>query len=84
MKVVSRGTSPELQEYTTTCGKCKSVLEFLKQEAQVKIDRNETVYVLKCPVCANDIWTASQALKPVQKSRSIQEDDFRDRPYNPK
>ena len=84
MKIVSRGTPPELQEYTVTCGKCRSVLEFLKKEAQVKIDRNESVYVLKCPVCTNDIWIASQALRPVQISKSIQEDDFRDRPYSPK
>lgn len=79
MKIVSRGTPPELQEYTTTCIKCKSVLEFLKKEAQVKIDRNESVYVLKCPVCTNDIWIASQALRPV-----IRNTDFRDQPYQPK
>lgn len=64
MKVVSRGMPPELQTYTASCGKCHSVLEFQKSEAQVKIDRNETVYVLNCPVCRNDIWIASQALKP--------------------
>lgn len=63
MKVISRGTPPELQTYTTPCGKCHSVLEFQKNEAQVKIDRNETVHVLNCPVCRNDIWIASQALK---------------------
>lgn len=28
-------------------------------------DRNETIYVLNCPVCRNDIWIASQALKQV-------------------
>ena len=63
MKVVSRGTPSELQIYTASCGKCHSVLEFQKSEAQVKVDRNETVYVLNCPVCRNDIWIASHALK---------------------
>ncbi|MCU4568161.1 hypothetical protein, partial [Acinetobacter radioresistens] len=68
-----------LQEYTTTCGKCCSVLEFHKHEATVKVDRNETVYVVNCPVCRNDIWIASQALRSVVKYT-----DFRDQPYNPK
>ncbi len=79
MKVVSRGVPPEFQEYTATCGKCRSVLEFYKHEAAVKVDRNETVYVVNCPVCRNDIWIASQALRPVVKHT-----DFRDQPYNPK
>ena len=64
MKVISRGIPPELQTYTASCGKCHSVLEFQKSEAQVKIDRNETVYVLNCPVCRNEIWIASHILKP--------------------
>ena len=79
MKVISRGTPPELQTYTTSCGKCHSVLEFQKNEAQAKIDRNETVYVLNCPVCRNDIWIASLALKSV-----MQGTDFRDQPFQPK
>ena len=79
MKIISRGTPPELQTYTTSCGKCHSVLEFQKNEAQAKTDRNETVYVLNCPVCRNDIWIASLALKPV-----MQGTDFRDQPFQPK
>jgi uncharacterized protein with PIN domain len=79
MKVISRGTPPELQTYTASCGKCHSVLEFQKNETRVMSDRNETVYVLNCPVCRNEIWIASQALRPV-----IQSTDFRDQPYNPK
>jgi RNase P subunit RPR2 len=84
MKVVSRGIPPELQQYTTTCSNCRSVLEFQKNEARVMSDRNETVYVLNCPVCNEEIWIASQALRPVQILRSTQETDFRDRPFNPK
>lgn len=84
MKVVSRGIPPELQQYTTTCSNCRSVLEFQKNEARVMSDRNETVYVLNCPVCRNDIWIASQALRPMQILRSIQETDFRDRTSEPK
>lgn len=79
MKIIGRGIPPELQIFTTTCSKCRSVLEFQKNEAQVKLDRNETVYVLNCPVCRNDIWIASQALQPLVKST-----DFRDQPYQPK
>lgn len=79
MKVVSRGIPPELQQYTTTCSNCRSVLEFQKNEARMVNDRNETVYVLNCPVCRNDIWIASQALKPV-----MQGTDFRDQPFQPK
>ena len=79
MKVISQGAPPELQTYTAACGKCHSVLEFQKNEAQVKSDRNETMYVLSCPVCRNEIWIASQALKPV-----MQGTDFRDQPFQPK
>ena len=79
MKVISRGTPSELQTYTVSCGKCHSVLEFQKNEAQVRLDRNEAVYVLNCPVCRNDIWIASQALKP-----TIQSTDFRDQSFQPK
>ena len=68
MKVISRGMPPELQTYTAACGKCHSVLEFQKNEAQVKVDRNETVYVLTCPVCSKEIWIASQALKPATQN----------------
>lgn len=84
MKVISRGTPPELQTYTTSCGKCHSVLEFQKNEAQVKVDRNETVYMLNCPVCRNDIWIASQALKSVVPQKQDQHkgwDDVRDVMY---
>ena len=89
MKVISRGMPPELQEYTATCGKCRSVLEFHKYEATVKVDRNETVYVLNCPVCRNDIWIASLALKPsfhqeAQSLDKIHGTDFRDRSFNAK
>ena len=79
MKIISRGTPPELQAYTTSCGKCHSVLEFQKNEARVMSDRNETVYVLNCLVCRNDIWIASQALRPV-----VQNTDFRDQLFQPK
>ena len=79
VSVVSRGIPHGLQKYTVSCGKCCSVLEFQKIEAQVKVDRNETVYVLNCPICRNDIWIAHQALRPVIKST-----DFRDLPYEPK
>lgn len=51
MKIVSRGISPELQQYTATCSNCHSVLDFQEYEALVMSDRNETVYVLNCPVC---------------------------------
>ncbi|ATP86048.1 hypothetical protein [Acinetobacter baumannii] len=65
MKVISRGVPPELQTYRDSCGKCYSVIEFQKNELRVMSDRNETIYVLNCPVCRNDIWIASQALKQV-------------------
>ena len=85
MKVISRGTPPELQTYTTSCGKCHSVLEFQKNEAQAKTDRNETVYVLNCPVCRNDIWIASQALKLKSTEQRVDPnkgwDDVRDAMY---
>ena len=85
MKVISRGMPPELQEYTATCGKCRSVLEFHKYEATVKVDRNETVYVLNCPVCRNDIWIASQALKLKSTEQRVDPnkgwDDVRDAMY---
>ena len=38
MKVISQGAPPELQTYTASCGKCHSVLEFQKNEAQVVMD----------------------------------------------
>ena len=84
MKVISRGIPPQNQTYTATCRDCLSVLEFQKNEARVVDDRNETIYVITCPVCSKEIWIASQALRPVQILRSIQETDFRDRPFNPK
>jgi len=79
MKVISRGAPPQNQTYTTTCRDCHSILEFQKNEARVMHDRNETVYVITCPVCSKEIWIASQALRPV-----VQSTDFRDQPYEPK
>lgn len=64
MKVISRGVPPDSLNYRTSCNECNSVLEFKKSEARVVNDRNETVYVVKCPVCTKEIWIASQALKP--------------------
>ena len=63
MKIISRGVPPESLNYRATCNDCNSVLEFKKGEARVENDRNEIVYVLKCPVCSKEIWIASQALK---------------------
>ena len=51
MKVISKGTLPELQLFRTSCSNCHSVLEFQKNEAIVMSDRNETVYVIDCPIC---------------------------------
>ncbi len=65
MKVISKGTLPELQLFRTSCSNCHSVLEFQKNEARVMSDRNETVYVIDCPICRKEIWSSSQALKPV-------------------
>ena len=79
MKVISRGIPPQNQTYTTTCRDCHSVLEFQKNEARMMSDRNETIYVITCPVCSKEIWIASQALRPV-----VQSTDFRDQPYEPK
>ena len=84
MKVISRGIPPQNQTYTTTCRDCHSVLEFQKNEARMMSDRNETIYVITCPVCSKKIWIASQALRPAQALRAIQETDFRDRPFEPK
>lgn len=84
MKVISRGVPPQEQTYTATCRDCHSVLEFHKNETRVLSDRNETVYVLTCPVCSKEIWIASQALKSMQDLNLIQGTDFRDRPFNPK
>ena len=78
MKVVSRGILPENTNYTVTCRKCVSVLEFQKSDARIVNDRNDMCYVLKCPVCSNEIWISSTALRPV-----IQSTDFRDQPYEP-
>ncbi len=66
MKIISRGKPPELLNYRTNCNKCHSVLEFQKSDARAVNDRNETVYVITCPVCSCEIWISSQALKPVQ------------------
>ena len=79
MKVVSRGILPENINYTATCRKCISVLEFKKSDARIVNDRNDMCYVLKCPVCSSEIWISSTALRPV-----VQSTDFRDQPYEPK
>ena len=79
MKVVSRGILPEKINYTVTCRKCVSVLEFQKSDARIVNDRNDMCYVLKCPVCSGEIWISSTALRPV-----VQSTDFRDQPYQPK
>lgn len=65
MKVISRGIPPELQLFRVNCSNCHSVLEFQKNEARVVSDRNETVYVINCPICRKEIWISSQALKSV-------------------
>ena len=56
-----------------------SVLEFQKSDARIVNDRNDMCYVLTCPVCSNEIWISSTALRPV-----VQSTDFRDQPYEPK
>nr|WP_314367276.1 hypothetical protein [uncultured Acinetobacter sp.] len=65
MQVIKRGIPPESLNYRASCNGCHSVLEFKKGEARAVNDRNETVYVVKCPVCTKEIWIASQALIPV-------------------
>ena len=72
MKVISRGIPPQNQTYTTTCRDCHSVLEFQKNEARMMSDRNETIYIITCPVCSKEIWIAS---------RSWRHTPFRNREY---
>lgn len=50
--VVTQGIVPENQPIRATCGHCKTVIEFLPEEATYTSDhRDGDFYTIPCPVC---------------------------------
>ena len=68
MKVLYRGVPEKDSSYDVVCKGCLSHIQFMKHETKVVSDRNETCYVIKCPVCDEEIWIAKQALKESPRS----------------
>ena len=63
MKILQQGKLPSDATYIVSCRNCKSVLEHTRKEARVVFDRNETCYVIECPVCKQEIWTTNSLSK---------------------
>ncbi len=61
MKILQRGNLPSEATYIVSCRNCQSVLEYTRKEARVVSDRNETCYVIECPVCKKEIWTTDKS-----------------------
>ena len=79
MEVLYRGTQKEFRKYDYVCRECLSRIRFMLNEVRVVNDRNETCYVVKCPVCSKETWINENSLKVSQIST-----DFRDDPFYPK
>lgn len=61
MKIIYKGVDPSTKPMFGTCSKCKTQVEFTKEEATYQSDyRSGGNYYVTCPVCSNMIW----AIKP--------------------
>lgn len=79
MKILFRGVPDKDKNYDVVCRGCLSHIQFMKHEAKIVDDRNETCYVIKCPVCCEEIQISNSALSCVSSGT-----DFRDMPFYPK
>jgi hypothetical protein len=58
MKIISRGVDPRTLTYQATCNRCKTVVEFTRDDPEVKYnnDQRDGDYLsCSCPVCADMI-----------------------------
>lgn len=56
IKIIRQGKLPEETEYTGTCNKCKTEVEFLEKDGTKQSDIHGDTYIYcKCPLCNNTI-----------------------------
>lgn len=58
MKIITKGSLPELKTYRATCRNCKTVFEFLKKEAIFVNDQRDGSFLkVQCPLeeCKNEV-----------------------------
>lgn len=55
MKIITHGTPPKAVPVRAKCSHCGTEVEFYKSEAKIMPDRNETYYLIDCPVCKKGI-----------------------------
>ena len=58
IEILFRGKPPSEKVYEATCKDCKSRLTFKLSDARESSDqRDHGLMIIKCPVCASDVWS---------------------------
>lgn len=57
MKIIKKGEYKPIVFYFK-CDICGTIFEAAKDETKIMFDRNEYVYMCKCPICHK--WTSSK------------------------
>lgn len=61
MKIISRGTPPDLKPIRFECDHCRTVFEATRQEASFVPDqRDGNFWQIACPVCSRQVTRAAK------------------------
>lgn len=63
MRTIERPHGPTLYHIRCKNGECGALIECKLYELKVTQDRNETVYMMKCPHCRTETFLSSVALE---------------------
>lgn len=56
MRIINKGVDPKTKPIMASCNRCKTVVEFMPNEAQYHSDpREDDFYTVVCPVCDSTI-----------------------------
>ncbi|WP_311270505.1 hypothetical protein [Sphingobium sp. WCS2017Hpa-17] len=70
IKVTKRGSLPEHDLFAGTCHRCKTEVEFERQDARFTDDQRDGGYLtVPCPTCRDNISVQANRPKPPAPSR---------------
>ena len=62
-RILKYGKNPAKDRYRFTCKNCQTLFEFLCEEASTRDDRNETMFIIDCPLCGQECYIDPMSAK---------------------
>lgn len=62
MRIIKQGVNPAERTYRVTCQNCKTVFEFMRNEARFSSDQREgDCLLVDCPVCKQTLFVPANS-----------------------